>query len=156
MWVHCKIGPRCTPEIPGSKARMHVVLSCAARSPEFSLSSQAYLSDWSGSEPSNGSAPGYSRSSWLLMHDQVGSGWTPAEGALLIKRRPALTSTPVLSLTTATGSFNGLLGFIFATWHFFWTCNKATVPRCKQIHTTAPIPLLLKYLFLLQEVFLPL
>lgn len=94
---------------------MHVVSSCTARSPEFRLSSQACLADSSGSEPRNGSALRYSRLSWLLMHNQVGSGWTPAEGALLIKRRPALASTPVFSLTTATGCYNGSLGFVFAT-----------------------------------------
>lgn len=45
MSAHCKMGPRCTPEIPGRRARMRVVSSCAARSPEFRLSSQAFLSD---------------------------------------------------------------------------------------------------------------
>lgn len=108
------MGPRCTQEIPGRIAEMHVVSSCAAGSPEFRLSSQAFLSDWSGSEPS--SAHGYSRSSRLLMHNQVGSGRTPAEGALLIKHRPALASTPACSLTTATRCYNGPLCFLFAMW----------------------------------------
>lgn len=127
MSVHCKMGPRCTPEIPGRRARMHVVSSCAARSPEFRLSSQAFLS-----EPRNGSALRYSRSSWLLMHNQVGSGWTPAEGALLIKHRPALASTPVFSLTTATRCYNGSFGFVFCHVMCFWTLNKAILPWCEQ------------------------
>ncbi len=118
------MGPRCTPEIPGSRARTHFVSSCAAGSPEFRLSSQAYLCDWSGSKPRNGSALRYSRLSRLLMHNQVGSGWTPAEGALVIKYRPARASTPACSLTAATGWYNGSLSFVFATWHFFGLWKK--------------------------------
>lgn len=115
MWVHCKIGPRCSPEIPGSRARIHVVLSRVARSPKFRLCSQAFLSDCSGSEPRKGSAFRCRRSSWLIMHNQVGSGWVPVEGALLIKHRPVLASTPVFSLTTAAGCYNSSFGFVSAT-----------------------------------------
>lgn len=45
MSVDCKMGPRCTPEIPGRRSRMRAVSSRAAGSPEFSLSSQAFLCD---------------------------------------------------------------------------------------------------------------
>lgn len=70
-WVHCEMGPRCTPEIPESRARMHVVLSRTARSQEFRLSSQACLSDWSGSEPMTGPALRNSKSTLLLIYNQV-------------------------------------------------------------------------------------
>lgn len=151
MWVHCKIGPRCTPEIPGSRARIHVVLSRVARSPKFRLCSQAFLSDCSGSEPRNGSTFRYRRSSWLIMHNQVGSGRVPAEGALLIKHRPALASPPFFSLTTATGCYNGSFGFVSAMWRFFGLGTKKwyhDVNSSVLVCTEAPIPLLLKYLLL--------
>lgn len=104
MWVHCEMGPRCTPEIPESRARMHVVLSRTARSQEFRLSSQACLSDWSGSEPMTGPALRNSKSTLFRCL---------LKGPCCYRR---------LTLKTSQGQCKGFLGLVllFLNMAVFW------------------------------------